>query len=196
VLESLKPKVQAVRSAAYAAMSELRTAPEFGQCLLQAERLVWDLGQKPAEERSSGETLASIAQAHLKKAHGRVQRSGQTLARLDALQRHALRIQVKRLRYELDMWQGLWPLEQTQDYTNILKSLQTVLGELNDFGVAVATLRSLHVQSNRVPIAEANAMLMLDALEARESHLLQKELPDVARLLTELDLIKSPWNPR
>lgn len=87
--------------------------------------------------------LMELAGAWLSGRHRKVRRRGRHLRRLDAPDRHRLRIAVKKLRYATEFFRGLYPAAATRPYLGALETLQAVLGELQDIEVArhlVATL--------------------------------------------------------
>ena len=60
-------------------------------------------------------------------------RTAPTGARASA--RHALRIRVKRLRYSCEFFAPAFPARRVTPYITALKTLQDILGELNDIAV-------------------------------------------------------------
>jgi CHAD domain-containing protein len=72
----------------------------------------------------------------LNKAHGDVYAAGRKFAQLTVVQRHDMRIKVKRLRYASDFFSSLFPRKAVADYNVHLAELQESLGYLNDVAVA------------------------------------------------------------
>jgi CHAD domain-containing protein len=170
------------REAAYAAHDTQLRQPVLAATLLRAERLVWTLSgprgtaaNRPA--RSAREVAAALAQA----AHQRVARAARRLAREGPGARHALRIEVKRLRYLVDQWQGVWPAPRTPPYLAALEGLQDLLGTLNDVAVAdalLARLRALaHLQTAWRTHAQALLVRDLPPLKDRLAVLLATPVP-------------------
>ena len=53
-------------------------------------------------------------------------------ALFDAVERHQVRIEAKKLRYALDFLGSLWPPEALHDLTEALVQAQELLGQMND----------------------------------------------------------------
>ncbi len=68
--------------------------------------------------------------------HRRVAKQGEAFVKLSAVERHALRIRIKELRYALDFFSSLYPDSAVKIYLNALARLQDSLGIMNDIAVA------------------------------------------------------------
>lgn len=79
---------------------------------------------------------AVFAAAVLARRHRQVRRRGRRLAALTAVQRHALRIAAKKLRYAAEFFSVLYPGKSARRYVRALSLLQDELGALNDQAVA------------------------------------------------------------
>lgn len=177
-LDALAVHAGQARRAAYAEAAGLVASARYGQALLCAERLVFEAGRAAP----SGGPLDPLARRLLGGQHERVWRAAQGLTRQSAAERHGLRIEVKRLRYGLDLWSALWPEHRTRAYRQALAGLQDELGALNDAAVAGQTLAALG----------ASAALR-KACAARGRGLLAQRLPLAAQALAALDLCAAPW---
>ena len=69
------------------------------------------------------------------RAERKVLRRGDRLEWTDALQRHQLRIRIKRLRYTCEPFAALYSRGGMRRYLEKLEALQDILGELNDIAV-------------------------------------------------------------
>ncbi len=79
--------------------------------------------------------IASFAEARLDRAWKRVRRQGKGLGALAAEDRHRLRIEMKKLRYAVEFFVSLAPRKsraRQKLFSGHLRSLQELLGELND----------------------------------------------------------------
>ncbi|TSH99237.1 CHAD domain-containing protein [Verticiella sediminum] len=82
------------------------------------------------------EPYAPLAVARLRKWHRAVLRDGARYRELDEHARHALRKDVKRLRYGLGFARAYFESARLKPYLKRLSTLQDVLGEVNDLAVA------------------------------------------------------------
>lgn len=80
--------------------------------------------------------IKPFAVATLNKAHSDVFAAGEKFAELSVLERHDMRIKVKRLRYASDFFSSLFPRKAVANYSLHLAELQESLGYLNDVAVA------------------------------------------------------------
>jgi inorganic triphosphatase YgiF len=125
------------RTAARAAFAATR----YARTLLDIARWLAELELVPAPGTTY--TLEELARRVIGKRHRRVRDEARRVAELDAAERHALRIDVKRLRYGVE---GLGPLlapHRTEHYRGALVDLQDALGQANDAIAAQRLLRAL-----------------------------------------------------
>lgn len=184
-LDTVAHLVALRRTAAYEAIAIALVQPAHGQALLRAERLTYDLMTAPPDGEKAKKTarpLLVIANTMLADAHEKVQHAARDLTRLSPLARHDLRIEVKRLRYLLDLWAKLYTDAQLQKYRDALADLQEELGVINDAAVAGEMLTEL-----QAPKA------LTDAWQVEDQRRLVKALPRVAQGLAALDLCPAPW---
>ena len=73
----------------------------------------------------------------------RCSKSGHRLAELDAVGLHALRIEIKKLRYAADFFSALYDKKDVREYLNALADLQELLGGLNDAATVERLLEPL-----------------------------------------------------
>ncbi len=101
-----------------------------------------------AERRAAlREPVSRHARRVLARLYKRMIRDGQNFETLTVEEKHALRIRVKRLRYGLQFFNGLYPKASTRPMARALGQLQDDLGVLNDMYVAKALLDGLGVKS-------------------------------------------------
>ena len=177
------------RRAAQAAVRAWLATPAHGRLLLAAERLVFDATQSPKREPERQEKRAKRAPPLadqlgplLARQHEKVQHAAVALTRLGAPERHRLRIEVKRLRYLLDLAAPLWPQDASRAYRKTLAALQARLGALND--------RS---EAGRQLAAQRAAPVLRARWSDHEREQLAAELPRVAKQVAALDLAAVPW---
>jgi inorganic triphosphatase YgiF len=103
---------------------------EAGDWLTSDDPETREVREQPIEERATGE---------LAKRWKRVLKRAKRLAELDPEARHRVRIEIKKLRYGAEFFQGLYPGQRSKtrrkDALEALQRLQELLGELNDIAV-------------------------------------------------------------
>ena len=108
--------------------------------------------QAAADERTR--PLPEFAAAVLTRRQRKVIKRGRNLAGLDAAALHALRIDIKKVRYAAEFFSSLYDSKAVRDYTDALAHLQSLLGGLND----AATVERLCEQS-LAPVRESQRHL-------------------------------------
>jgi CHAD domain-containing protein len=101
--------------------------------------LAVDAGRAGASQRQHAELRGAareFAGKALKRRNARLRGYGRSLKQLDDAQLHALRIQVKKLRYATDSFAPLFARKAVQELLARLSHLQNVLGQINDLRVA------------------------------------------------------------
>jgi triphosphatase len=89
------------------------------------------------EASSASEPFAGFVADLLRSRHRKVRKLGKDHAELDAKGLHALRIRVKKLRYDAQFFQDIWPGRRTRRYLERLADLQQVLGDVHDAFIAM-----------------------------------------------------------
>lgn len=107
--------------------------------------------------------LGEVATQKIRKSHKRI---CQFVADLDDNtpdeQVHELRIECKKLRYLLDFFSQLYPVEQIKPQLKALKRLQNILGDFNDFGVQQSfLLQQLQANTPMEQVAAVNGLVAL-----------------------------------
>jgi len=93
-------------------------------------------GQEACEAAAPAPSLAVFAADAMKRRHRQLVRRGRDHGSLDAAGLHALRRQIKKLRYTAAFFSSLWPKKPVNAYLSVLADLQTLLGSVNDAVVA------------------------------------------------------------
>jgi inorganic triphosphatase YgiF len=118
-------------------------APAYGHLLLdflaRLRARPWAVdGDAPA----AGD-LRGCARAVLRRQHKRVRRRGKAADRRDAASLHALRIEIKKLRYAVEFLAPIFPAKAVRRFVRGTADLQDILGRLNDEAVTDRLLQSL-----------------------------------------------------
>ena len=86
---------------------------------------------------------------------------------MNAEQRHALRKELKKLRYAVEFFAPLFPSKRVDPFLKRLKRLQTVFGNLNDAATARAMLATMEAPGVDEPSAQRATGWVLGASQAR-----------------------------
>lgn len=115
---------QALASTRYAALTA-----EVGRW--RAEK-AWRACEDAREARNFDQSLDRVARRLLRKAHRRTLKRGRHFSKLGPAGRHRVRIALKRLRYAVDFFSGMYGRKAHKHYSDVLKGLQDDLGRAND----------------------------------------------------------------
>jgi triphosphatase len=187
--ESLLPSLQA----AGAPLFDLPPPPEGptpSELLRSADSngLILDLiawqAQVPAVA-GPVEDLKSAVDERIGRWHRRVVRAGRRWAKLEDVERHALRKSAKRLRYAAEFAASLYDGETVARYLAQLAPVQDSLGRYNDLCVALQTYRAAVGDDPR-------AWFAIGWLTARRDVLLAES----AKALGDFARAKAFWRPR
>ncbi|KGJ06683.1 hypothetical protein IT41_00455 [Paracoccus halophilus] len=97
------------------------------------------------------EPIGQHCAALLKKRDRQVRKRGRDIASLSDTELHELRLAVKKLRYAVGFFEGLFPPKQVKPYQTHLAGLQDALGHQNDVAVADTLLRGLAGETGGAP---------------------------------------------
>lgn len=170
-LTALEAAAEAKRRAAYQGVAATIQSERYG--LFQVELAGWVEARgwraQPVSEASVKlfAPIGELADSLLDKRMRRARRTGRGFAKLAAVQRHELRIALKKLRYAADFFRGLYDEKTTRRFVAQLASLQDALGHLNDVATASRLIQSLHNDGTVAPAAEARAAGLVVGWHAR-----------------------------
>lgn len=146
-IAALREAASAQRDAGYAAVRRALADPRCARLHLTLgewlERRGWRDHASTATLTALVEPIDALAGRLIGKAHRKVLRLGREMERLDAPQRHEVRIALKRLRYAMDFFRPLYPEKRAKPYTAQLSRLQDAFGHLNDVATAEGLLARL-----------------------------------------------------
>jgi inorganic triphosphatase YgiF len=139
--------LQAQRAEVRAAMRAALIQARPGVWLLALQRWLLLRGWRAAPEAQRFIQLSPLkkwAGRALQKGHRPIVRGARDFGRLQAAQRHALRIAVKRQRYATEFFQTLFGGRRQARYLAVLRDAQDSLGRRNDARVAWGLLAAAH----------------------------------------------------
>ena len=125
-------------------------------------------------------SLEPWARKRLRQRHRGLLRHIRTADLFDAVERHQVRIEAKKLRYALDFLASLWPPERLSELTEALVQAQDLLGQMNDRVSAQRLLAS-------APKAGSDRLQMVLGAQLVE---FAAHLPSVLKALTQAPV---PW---
>lgn len=116
-------------------------SPSYARVILEIGR--WLARVDPDPPSAAAQPLAQLAERVIRKRHKRLLVGARRIANLDAPARHAVRIDVKRLRYGVEGLASLFEPRRAARYRETLTALQDALGEANDAATAIRLLDAL-----------------------------------------------------
>ena len=101
------------------------------------------------------EAVTPFAARVLERRYRRVRKRGKGFARLAPADRHRLRIALKKLRYGVEFFAGLFPAKRVERFREVAAALQDRLGHDNDVDVASRLAREVVGRVDPGRLAEA-----------------------------------------
>lgn len=135
-LQALAQAAQDQRGMAYREAASAIQSRDYALLLLDLslwiEQRAWRKALSRVQIEGLDQRARRFARQALNRYHKKVLRQGRCFEKLDAVQRHQLRIRCKRLRYAAEFFADLFPGKRSQAYIPSLAAIQDVLGVLND----------------------------------------------------------------
>jgi inorganic triphosphatase YgiF len=175
-VESILPELLSQRAQSHAHVQNMLASVAYSRLLLQLGK--W-LEEKAWRNRLGHKGLLRLQQSitkfasHVLSIHvQKVKTMGETFDEMDALQRHALRILVKKLNYACRFFAALYPKKETLIYISLLSALQDCLGLMNDAVVAHELLDQANVREETLARQFINGwnaqLLQTELLKSRQ----------------------------
>lgn len=146
-IAQLRKAAEKQRAKALEAARTMLDQPEYGQLLLilgaWASYSRWASGASAEQMKAMAAPVADLAGPLLDQAYKRVTRRGEKIAELNVAQLHALRLDVKQMRYGTEFFGSVYPSKKVKKFRSRLTSMQEILGQLQDAVVAEARLADL-----------------------------------------------------
>jgi len=133
-----------------------RLMPEFALRLVSD---AWLTGASQEQHAVLDGPASDFARRVLERRDQKVRRHGQSITRLDDEQLHALRIQIKKLRYAADSFGSLFGSAAADGMLDNLSRLQDILGSINDIHVAEQHVDEALAYRRGPAVAELRAAL-------------------------------------
>lgn len=179
------------RAAAYEVVRAMLDSARYGELKLVfpqwAETAAWEQADLAEEQRKQLDMdVADYARKRLDRAERKVLKAGTDLNKNDARQMHRLRIQCKNLRYAAEFFSAIIP--GLDVYIGQLKTLQDLLGVLNDVSVMSGLLSDLLAGQSDPELIRYSGGLV--GWRARQSHELLDSFEDCWQTFVHA---KRPW---
>jgi triphosphatase len=142
-LAPLMATLERRKADAYRMVSEALSSLRYRHLLIDLYALghADDLGKRDGDRLA--EPVADMAARALSRAHGRLLKKGSGFEIQSKVERHEVRIALKRLRYALDFFGGVFDGQTKKKFGKRLARLQDDLGRMNDVAVAETMLARL-----------------------------------------------------
>jgi triphosphatase len=144
-LAPLIDRLEARKADAYQAVGEALASARYRHLLIDLCALghADDFGKVKKDGPGLDQPLVDLASDALSRAHRKLLKRGQGFETLSKSERHAVRIALKRLRYALDFFSGVFEAKSKKKFVKKLTQLQDGLGRMNDVAVAETMLAQL-----------------------------------------------------
>ena len=149
----LRKAAEKQRESALANARHMLDQPEYGQLLLLlgawASYSRWASGASAAQMKAMAAPVSEMAEPLLEQAYKRVTKRGDHVAGLTTPQLHALRLDVKQMRYGTEFFGAIYGSKKVKKFRSKLTTMQEILGQLQDAAVAEARLMALAPQLSK-----------------------------------------------
>lgn len=143
----LRKAAQAQRAKALTAARTMLDQPEYGQLLIilgaWATYSRWASGASATQMKAMAAPVTEMAEPLLERAYKRVLKRGDDVGGLSVPQLHALRLDIKQMRYGTEFFGAVYPAKKVKKFRSKLTTMQEILGQLQDAAVAEARLLAL-----------------------------------------------------
>jgi CHAD domain-containing protein len=168
-------------------MQEALAQARPGAWLLAVQRGLLLHGWREAPDAQRFIQLSQLdrwARQALQKGHRPIARGARIFAQLQPLQRHALRIAIKRQRYAAEFFQTLFAGRRQTSYLAVMRDAQDSLGLANDAHIAFELMKTAQAETG--PMGE----FVLGWLAAKQAEAATGESAGLMRAFLEL---KTYW---
>lgn len=171
---ALVAALDARRETARAEVRAALAAPEAVGFVFALGRMIegrgWLAPMDYAQSARLAAPIGEVAPRMLDARLARARKRGRHVRRLDAEGLHALRKELKKLRYAADMLAPIFPKKRVAGYVRTLKALQDDFGSLNDAAMAEACLTGRGAPAFGDPAAQRAVGWVLGTLAVRMAH--------------------------
>ncbi len=138
--DALRARCQVTRADLCRTLAGDRTQAFLVDLARLTETRAWLVGDDHGQTAALAAPLSRVGAAALDRRWRKVRRMARELAGMDVESRHALRKELKKLRYGAEFLGIIYPKAQVSAFVGRLKALQEVFGSLNDAATAQSML--------------------------------------------------------
>ncbi len=169
-LRGLKERAEAARAQAWGVAVAAVSDKAFTHLLIDLMEAATEMRWREDAKKTLLLPVREFAPKALDRALGKAKRAAKTaIGARDLKERHALRIALKKLRYPIQLFRGLYPKAQRKDYMAALSSLQDAFGAVNDAMVAQGLAEQAAAGGGEDLMRAAGFVSGFKAAEAREA---------------------------
>lgn len=152
---ALQPQADRRRADAQRRARELVRSPRFRE--VQRQTFDWAQSRPWRRHAQPAERLPQFARRALRRLHEALHEAAHGIDWRDAAKRHRVRIRVKRMRYGCDFFATAFAHRHAHSFLEGLRTLQDILGEMNDIEVQRSLLHRLVAKGGPLKMVEAEA---------------------------------------
>jgi CHAD domain-containing protein len=161
-LKALYAAAEAARGEAQAELREILQGERYGDLVLQLSAWIARHGWREQADADTlqrqREPILDYAAEVLQQRYRQAMKAGRGFRKLSPAEHHKLRIALKKLRYGLEFFEGLFPGKRLKRMRKAASSLQDQLGHLNDVEVARGLVREVAGRVQATPEATEVAL--------------------------------------
>lgn len=150
-IESLSQAAATLRAMRRNEATAVILAPSYTGMLIDLARILaarpWRATPEASADKAHDVPARQLAAALFDRQWRRVRRRGGSLETMASAELHALRIEIKKLRYAVEFFEGLYPRRAVRAFAAAAADLQDLLGQLNDAATTGRLLDDIDQQS-------------------------------------------------
>jgi triphosphatase len=172
--DGLREAARAQRLRAQRRVRELVRSEGFDAAARQT--FAWAQGHPWRQRGDPAEPLGGFARRALERLYKELRKTARGVDWRDGARRHRVRIRVKRMRYGCDFFASAFPQRAARRFLESLRTLQDILGEMNDIEVQRGLLRVLVPAGSPLRLLESEGAVR-ERLASREHALIAALAP-------------------
>lgn len=189
-IESLSQAAATLRAMRRNEATAVILAPAYTGMLLDLARILaarpWRATPEPGMGTAHDVPARQLAASLFDRQWRRVRRRGGSLDTMASAELHALRIEIKKLRYAVEFFEGLYPRRAVRSFAAAAADLQELLGELNDAATTGRLLDDIDRQS--IDAAHAGGIVLGWTAARTIAH-----MADLGQAWRRLEAAKTFW---